>query len=136
MFERLSEQRTRPCTGLKVGTALGFWTVRYGSEGGSGLVDLVDMSVAVDQSRDFTEQTPRSVSLPSSKALQKCDCGISKLELRAVVMIKTESPQWDFRSQSSSGCVFFHRFFRRPSATHTSNSACWWHISAGTVEHT
>lgn len=54
-------------------------------------VDLVDMRVAMDLSRDFTEQTPRSVSLPSSKALQKCDCGISKLELRAVVMIKIES---------------------------------------------
>lgn len=55
-------------------------------------VDLVDMRVAMDLSRDFTDQTPRSVSLPSSKALQKCDCGISKLELRAVVMIKIESP--------------------------------------------
>lgn len=97
MFERLSEQRTRPCTGLEVGTALGFRAIRYGSEGGSGLVDLVDMSVAMDLSRDFTEQTPRSVSLPSSKALQKCDCGISKLELRAVVMIKTESPAVGFQ---------------------------------------
>ena len=40
MFERLSGQRTLLCTGLEVGTALGFQAVRYGSEEGSGLVDL------------------------------------------------------------------------------------------------
>lgn len=36
MFERLSGQRARLCTGLEVGTALGFRAVRYVSEGGSG----------------------------------------------------------------------------------------------------
>lgn len=57
----------------------------------------MDMSVATDLSRDLTEQTLRSVSLPSSKALQKCDCGISKLELLAVVLMKIESPPVEFQ---------------------------------------
>ena len=59
------------------------------------------MSAAMDLSRDFTEQTLRSVSLPSSKALQKCDCGISKLELLAVVMVKRGEGQplnYDWRA--------------------------------------
>lgn len=52
----------------------------------------VDMSVAVDLGRDLTSQTLRNVSLPRSKALQRCGCDISKSELLAVVMIKIESP--------------------------------------------